>query len=119
MAKVDLQALSDEALVHHELQLERDLVRRNFAHKTNQLENTAELKVLRRDIARTRTEERTREVAQGLAKDALRNRFRATFKPDVAASSTDSAAQGGTGGFLSGIANKFGLGGGDDEASAT
>lgn len=118
MAKVDLKSLSDEALVHHELQLERDLVRKNFAHKTNQLENTAELKVLRRSIARTRTEERTREVAQGLAKDALRNQFRATFKPDAAATA-DSAAQSSPGGFLSGIADKFGLGGGEDEASAT
>jgi|AACY02.16.fsa_nt_gi ribosomal protein L29 len=118
MAKVDLKSLSDEALVHHELRLERELVRKNFSHKTNQLENTAELKVLRRSIARTRTEERAREVAQGLAKDALRNRFRSTFTP-AEADTAEAASQSGSGGFLSGIADRFGLGGDDEGASVT
>ncbi len=113
MAAVDIKALSDEALVHHELQLERDLVRKNFAHATNQLDDTASVKKVRRAIARTRTEQRSRELAGGMVKDALRNQFRTSFKADTAAAAapTEEAA----GGFLAGIADKFGLGGDDAE----
>ena len=114
MAAVDIKALSDEALVHHELQLERDLVRRNFAHATNQLENTASVKKFRRAIARARTEQRSRELANGLSKDSLRNTHRNTFKPDAAG--TPASGEQAAGGFLSGIADKFGLG--DDAESA-
>ena len=113
MAAVDIKALSDEALVHRELQLERDLVRKNFAHATNQLEDTASVKKVRRDIARVRTEQRSRELASGLGKDALRNLHRTSFRPDVAGAAAEQAA----GGFLSGIADKFGLGGDEAEAS--
>ena len=113
MAAVDIKALSDEALVHRELQLERDLVRKNFAHATNQLEDTASVKKVRRDIARTRTEQRSRELAHGLGRDALRNMHRTSFKPDASL----ATAEKGSGGFLSGIADKFGLGGDESEAS--
>lgn len=116
MAAVDLKSLSDEALVHHELQLERDLVRKNFAHATNQLEDTASVRKVRRAIARTRTEQRSRERTAGLGKDALRNMHRTSFKADVVAAAVSTAEQGASG-FLSGIADKFGLGG--DEAEAT
>jgi large subunit ribosomal protein L29 len=116
MAAVDIKALSDEALVHHELQLERDLVRKNFAHATNQLEDTASVKKVRRAIARIRTEQRSRELANGLGKDALRNAHRASFKPDAAAAAAAPTEQA-AGGFLAGIADKFGLGGDDAETA--
>ena len=48
--------LTDEQLVHKVLQVERDLVTARFKHSMNQLENTARLRVLRRDIARLQTE---------------------------------------------------------------
>ena len=105
MAAVDLKAMSDEALVHHELQLQRDLVRKNFAHATNQLDDTASVRKVRRAIARARTEQRSREVAGGLGKDSLRSQHRSTFKADAAG----AASGGDNGGFLSGIADKFGL----------
>ena len=73
MAAVDINALSDEALVHHELQLER-----------------------------------------GLGKDSLRNTFRSSFKPDTSSGDVAPVGQA-AGGFLSGIADKFGLGGDDAE----
>lgn len=111
MAKIDLKALSDEALVHHELSMERKYVIKRFGHRTNQLEDTASLRVVRREIARTRTEERAREAAGALAKDSLRSNFRHTFKPDQAGAAKAVAAP--SGGFLSGIASRFGIGGGD------
>jgi hypothetical protein len=88
------------------------MVRKNFAHATNQLEDTASVKKVRRAIARVRTEQRVREVANGLVKDALRNQYRSSFSADAVAAGGDATEQSG-GGFLSGIADKFGLG--DDE----
>ena len=55
--------LSDEQLVHKVLQAERDLVATRFKHKTNTLENTSTLRVIRRDIARLHTEARRRDGA--------------------------------------------------------
>ena len=54
----DLSAMSDQDLVHAGLEAERELVAARFRHSTNQLENTAELRVLRRRIARIKTEVR-------------------------------------------------------------
>ena len=97
--------LSDADLVHKVLQTERDLVTARFKHSLNQLENTAKLGVLRRDIARMRTEARTREVKNGLAKGQLLGTHRATFGGKAASSSEAPAAE--KGGFLSGIVDKL------------
>ncbi len=63
--------LEDAALVRELAQLQHALVRARFQKSTGRLENTASLGVVRRDIARIRTEVRKREVAQGLSKDGL------------------------------------------------
>lgn len=115
MDYADLQKLDDEALVHRELQLERDLITARFRKKTNQLENTALLSALRKDLARARTEQRVRERARGLGPNALRNRYRSSFRPGEAAPHAKKSEAGG-GGFLKGIADRFGLGGKKDEA---
>ena len=101
MEKTDLKAISDEALVHHELGLERDLVRALFAHRSNALNDSSRLGKLRKGIARARTEQRVRELAAGLSKDALRNRFRGTFV--AGGSSVESAPT------LGGLAEQLGL----------
>ena len=102
----ELTSLSDEALVHKELQLERELLELRFRHKTNQLRDSSSLKKVRRDIARCRTAQRSREREQGLARDALRNAHRGTFS---AAQGTASVAAAGAG-FLQGMAERFGGG---------
>ena len=81
----ELKELSDEQVVHAELQLDRDLVGLRFQKSADQLRNVNQIKVVRRNIARVRTEQRRRELAAGLAKNALRNQHRATF---TAAAST-------------------------------
>jgi large subunit ribosomal protein L29 len=96
--------LSDAELVHKVLQAERDLVAARFKHSLNQLENTAKLGVLRRDIARMRTEARTRELKSGLPKGRLLEAHRATFGGKAAASEAPAAEKGG---FLSGIVDKL------------
>jgi large subunit ribosomal protein L29 len=96
--------LSDAELVHKVLQTERDLVTARFKHSLNQLENTARLGVLRRDIARMRTEARTREVKNGLAKGQLVGTHRSTFGGKAASSEAPAAEKGG---FLSGIVDKL------------
>ncbi|MEL6347092.1 MAG: 50S ribosomal protein L29 [Myxococcota bacterium] len=110
----DLSALSDEQLVHRELQLERDMLELRFRLKTDQLENTSMLNKIRKDIARIRTAQRARERAQGLPKDILRNKHRSSFRPGALAQATAAAAAAG-GGFLQGIAEKIGVG---DDAAA-
>lgn len=99
----DLNTLSDEQLVHAELQLERDLLAASFRLRTGQLEDTSSLGRIRKQIARIRTAQRQREVSQGLTTDALRNRFRATFQPAAVAPESKAG-----GGFLKGMVDKIG-----------
>ena len=110
MKYTELASLGDEALVHKELQLERDLLELRFRLKTNQLENTASIPKIRKDIARLRTAQRQRELDQGLPNNALRQNHRSSFK--AGAVSTEEAAASSSG-FLKGISDKFG--GGDQE----
>lgn len=107
MATTDFKSMSDEQLVHHELQLERQMVTAGFQLATNQLEDSSVISKLRKDIARARTFQRERELAQGLAKDSLRNKFRGSFSP----AEGEAQGEGGSSGFLQGIVDKVG---GDD-----
>ncbi|MCB9777344.1 MAG: 50S ribosomal protein L29 [Alphaproteobacteria bacterium] len=102
MSYSELNKLSDEQLVHRELQLERELIAANLRLKTGQLEDTASLGRIRKEIARARTAQRGREREQGLNTDALRNRFRATFQPTAPAAAEGRAA----GGFVAGLVDK-------------
>lgn len=97
--------MSDEQLVHRVLQVERDLIGARFKHSMNQLENTASLRVLRREIARLRTEARTRELREGLPKNGLLVRHRGTFRGPAGA--TEARAPAEKGSFLSGIVDKL------------
>lgn len=100
-----ISSLSDEALTHQLFSVERDLVRARFQHSMGQLENTAALRVMRKEIARIKTEARKRELAQGLGKDALIRAHRSSFKADAEAPADAGAEQGG--GFLQGIVDKL------------
>lgn len=102
MKYAELSSLSDEQLVHKELELEHQLVGARFRLYTNQLEDSSTMKKLRRDVARIRTAERAREKSQGLPKNALRDRFGAGF-------TAGEASEGATGGsFLKGVVDKVG-----------
>jgi len=97
----EITTLSDEQLVHTELQLERDLIAARFAHRTSQLDDNSVMKKLRRDIARLRTAARGREIEQSLPKDALKAAHSKTFTASA------SGGEGGEGaGFLKGIVDK-------------
>lgn len=99
----DLKKLDDQALVHAELQLERDLITASFRLRTGQLDDTASIGRVRRDLARSRTLQRQRELDHGLAKDSLRSRYRSTFQPSAA----EAEGTGGSGGFLKGFVDKI------------
>lgn len=102
MSSSEMRDLDDAALVHLLLGNERELVSSRFRHSLNKLENTASLRVLRRDIARARTELRSREVAQGLGPNAIARQHRGSFVAGV------ESGQGATkGGFLSGVVDKL------------
>lgn len=110
MKYAELNSLSDEKLVHRELDLERQLLEMNFRKKLGQLEDTSRLAKVRRDIARARTVERQRELAQGLSKDALRGRYASSWRFVPAAAAAEGAEQapaGGRRGFLKGLVDKI------------
>ncbi len=90
------RSMTDEELVHRCLELDRELVARRFLLHTGQLEDTASLRRLRKDLARAKTELRRRELDQGLPKDSLHRRYARTWKP-----ADREAEGGGAGGFLS------------------
>lgn len=95
--------LTDEQLVHRALDAERDLVRKRFKHKMNQLENQAQLGDIRRDIARMQTEARSREISRGLPKGSIFN----THRGSHGGKAIDAEGGPAKGGFLSGIVDKL------------
>lgn len=97
--------LSDEQLVHRVLEIERQLVQARFRHSANQLENTARLKVLRREIARLQTEARRREIEGGIAKGGLLRTHAKSFQAGEAPAEAAQPEQ--KGGFLSGIVDRL------------
>lgn len=99
-----ISELNDEQLVHKMLSAERELVAARFAHAQSTLENTASLRVLRKDIARLATEARRREIEGGLNKDSLMSKYRSTYSADGSQADQES---GSGGGFLSGIVDKL------------
>jgi len=95
---------SDEQLVHRMLNVERDLVSSRFKHSMNQLENTATIGSMRKEIARLKTEAGRREREGDLPKNALFDRHANSFGASGAESASASAEKGG---FLSGIVDKL------------
>lgn len=63
MKAKDLREKTSEELVQEIAQLKEQLFKLRFQHVTNQLENTAQLKSTRRDLARVETIIRERELA--------------------------------------------------------
>ena len=98
-----LDELDDQALVAKLYQIERELVAARFKHSTNQLENTAQLRNFRREIARLKMVARGREVAQGLSKDSLL----AMHRPAAVSTATTGGSEEAKGGFLAGIVDKI------------
>jgi len=99
-----IKELSDQQLVFSVLEIERNVIAARFKHSTNQLENTAQLRDMRRRVARLHTEARRREIAQGLPKDALMHQHRRGFGGGEVSEDGDSPEKGG---FLSGIVDKL------------
>ena len=79
--------LSDEALVHKELELERQIIHIRFQSQLEANENKHSISTLRKNIARVRTEQRHRELFDEdgnrrnppMPKSTLRTLHRKTF----------------------------------------
>lgn len=104
MATSQLRELTDDQLVERLRENERELVRLRFRHSSNQLENTASLAKVRKDIARIKTEVRTREVSGNLAKGALEARSAARAETSQPAAPEAPVERGG---FLKGIVDRL------------
>ena len=55
--------ISDAELLQMHDEAKRELFNLRFQHATGQLENTARIREVRKDVARARTEMRSREIA--------------------------------------------------------
>ena len=93
--RTDLSGLSDEALFHRSLDLERTLAAHQLRHRIGKLENNSLLGSTRRDIARANTEIRRRELASASVNGSLRSRHLGSWTPAAAAAAPDAG-----GGFL-------------------
>jgi len=106
MANVnEIRQLSDEALTHRMFDVERALVAARFQLSMGALENTSQITVLRKQVARIKSEARTREISQGLRKGTLIQGHRATYSGANVVESGEGSAD--EGGFLQGIVDKL------------
>ncbi len=104
MNAAEVKGLTDQQLAEKLSVRERDLVTGRFQKAQNQLENTASLALIRKDIARIKGEARTREQAQKLGKDSLLPKL---AKGAAKSSPAPVAANAEKGGFLKGIVDKL------------
>ena len=100
MKMSEITALTDEQLVHKELALERTLIDARVKKSFGTLEDSSVFSKIRKDIARLQTEATSREKKQGLAKNALKAKYRKSF---VATKQSDESG----GNFLQDIADKL------------
>jgi large subunit ribosomal protein L29 len=104
MNATEVKGLTDQQLAEKLAVRERDLVTARFQKAKNQLENTASLATIRKDIARIKSEARVREQVQKLGKgDLLAKQAKGVAKPGAA----PAAANAEKGGFLKGIVDKL------------
>jgi ribosomal protein L29 len=101
MKAAEIKALSDEQVVHLELESERTLLTHSLRHRLGRLEDTSVLGKTRRDIARAKTEITARERRAGLNPGSLKGQHAGTFTPKAA-----TAGETAGGGFLKGILDK-------------
>ena len=87
MNNQEIKELSDEALVHAELQFQRDIVsERMIVAEDEKNADVMIFRKIRKAIARLRTEQRRRELEQSIPKDSLRSKYRRTFSYEAKAS---------------------------------
>ena len=63
MKPAEIRELSDEALAEKLKDCRAELVNRRFQMATSQLDNTARVTTVKKDIARVLTEQRARQIA--------------------------------------------------------
>ena len=101
MKMSEIKELSDEQLVHKELELERTLIDARFKKQFNALEDSSIFAKIRKNIARLQTEQTRRQAEQKLPNNGLKMLHAKTFKP---AENEDSE---GTQDFLKNLADKM------------
>jgi large subunit ribosomal protein L29 len=96
-----VKGMSNEELVAGLASKERELVTLRFAHSLSQLENTSKLRVVRKDIARLKTEARSREITGSLPKGSI------AADSLGSVGGAESGGKSERGGFLKGIVDKL------------
>ena len=83
MKMSEVKDLSDEQLVHKELELERKFIDARFKKQFNTLEDSSVFSKIRKTIARLQTEQTRRQADQKLPKNGLKMLHAKTFKPSA------------------------------------
>ena len=65
MKKTDMKSLVADELVQKEKDLREELFNLKFQHAIGKLENTSRLRVLKKDVARIKTEQKLRTFKEG------------------------------------------------------
>ncbi len=65
MKMADIKSLIDDELVQKEKDCREELFNLKFQHAIGKLENTSRLRVLKKDVARIRTEQKLRTFKEG------------------------------------------------------
>ena len=109
MNGTNLRELDTVALVALERDFAMRLANAKLSHSVGQLENSAQLRGLRRDRARVKTELRRREIAEGLPEGELvRRHGHAALSHDVPASTEAPRGERREGGLLAGLRRRLG-----------
>ena len=97
----EIRELSDEQLVHKELELERQIIDARFKKQFNTLEDSSIFAKIRKSIARLQTEQSKRQAEQNLPNNGLKMLHGKTFK------ATSEGEAEGTQDFLKNLADKM------------
>ena len=101
MKMSEIRELTDEQLVHTELNLERELIDARFKKQFGTLEDTSIFSKIRKNIARLQTEQSKRQAEQNLPNNGLKMLYAKTFRP------SQNEGEEGNQNFLQNIADKM------------
>lgn len=102
-----LTAIDDLALVQMDWQLSQEFTTAKIQLALGQLEQNSEIRRLRKERARVKTEVRRREIEEGLQRDTLFNRHAGAVDTSSVSTGSESTGSDGEGGFFANLRGRF------------
>lgn len=102
-----MRDLEDSALVQRDWELSQEISTARIQLALGQLEQNSEIRRVRKDRARVKTELRRREIEGGLRQGALVERYAGSIDTGAVSGSSDSAGSESKGGFFASLRSRF------------